>query len=231
MNGKNNQDALCCRADNGVLIAVVCDGCSSGRYSEVGARLGARLLAESLRRNLQAQPDAPTSLWEAVRQDVLSGLLQLALSMGGNLADTVHDHFLFTIVGTVISPARTVVFALGDGVAGVNGELLCLGPYPDNSPPYLGYALDQGTAALFAPDALQFQIVRSVETPAVRSVLIGTDGTVDLARAVSLRELWDSDRYFKNPDMLRRRLVLAGKEPGALPDDTTLVVIRRKPER
>jgi hypothetical protein len=57
-----------------------------------------------------------------------------------------------------------------------------------------------------------------------------------------LSQFWEEDRYFRNPDALRRRLALinseythldreAGvliREPGLLPDDTTLVAIRRR---
>ncbi|MDO8622315.1 MAG: protein phosphatase 2C domain-containing protein, partial [bacterium] len=55
----------------------------------------------------------------------------------------------------------------------------------------------------------------------------------------SIDQFWTDDRYFRNPDMVRRRLTLVNREavraengmlartPGLLPDDTTLVVIRR----
>lgn len=86
----------------------------------------------------------------------------------------------------------------------------------------------------------------------VQSLLIGTDGVADLIAAAErplpgkdelvgpLSQFWTDDRYFRNPDMLRRRLTLVNRdtarvedsalirEPGLLRDDTTLVAIRRR---
>jgi len=64
-------------------------------------------------------------------------------------------------------------------------------------------------------------------------------GKTELVGEVS--QCWQNDRHFKNPDMVRRRLSLINKDithldpqtqhlvkhPGLLPDDTTLVAIRR----
>ena len=50
--GKNNHDAYVFSSDASGTVAVVCDGCGSGRHSEVGAKIGARLVAGALRRHL-----------------------------------------------------------------------------------------------------------------------------------------------------------------------------------
>ena len=55
--GRGNQDAFAWVDDDGVLVAVVCDGCSSGRHSEVGAHLGARLVATAVGRGVAAGAD------------------------------------------------------------------------------------------------------------------------------------------------------------------------------
>jgi hypothetical protein len=86
----------------------------------------------------------------------------------------------------------------------------------------------------------------------VESILIGTDGVSDLIKAANcnlpgkselvgeIGQFWEDDRYFKNPDAIRRQLALINrevtkpdwpehqltKEVGLLPDDTTLVVMR-----
>lgn len=254
--GKNNQDACGCHVGADMIVAVVCDGCSGGRHSEVGAKLGARLLVEALRRQLapalqdervwrvaaslagltpgETAERSPANLndaglWESARRAVLRHLGLIVKRMGGHPAQTIHDHFLFTTVGVVVTPRQTALFSLGDGLIALNGELLRLGPFPDNQPPYLGYALDGRIAGRFPKDALRFQVHHVLPTDDVRCLLIGTDGAEDLLKLGPLRPFWEDDRCFNNPDMVRRRLVQAGKEPGLLPDDTTLVVIRRKP--
>jgi hypothetical protein len=74
----------------------------------------------------------------------------------------------------------------------------------------------------------------------VDSLLVGTDGVLDLEALADrcaapgagtvgpLRQFWEDDRFFLNPDMVRRRLTVIGRGPsGPLPDDTTLIVLRR----
>jgi hypothetical protein len=235
--GKNNQDACHARADGKTLVAVVCDGCSGGRHSEVGAAIGARLLVETLNRNLasaDASERSPESLagarfWEAVRREMLRDLRRIARRLGGNLPQLIHEYFLFTAVGAVVTPRHAALFSLGDGLLVLNGGLLRLGPFPGNQPPYLGYALDERMARRFPPDALRFQVHQVFPTEALRSLLLGTDGVEDLVTLGALRRFWEDDRCFTNPDMIRRQLALIGREPGLLSDDTTLIVIRRKP--
>jgi len=140
-SGKNNQDAFCCCQEKNWLAAVVCDGCGSGTHSEVGAKLGARLILEALRRRA-AELDAgdPEVLLEAVRWDVLKQLEPIIAGMAGTRVEIVNSYFLFTIVGAAIGKSRALVFALGDGVAVLNERPLSLGS-TDNRPPYLAYAL------------------------------------------------------------------------------------------
>ncbi len=130
----------------------------------------------------------------------------------------------------------------------MNDEVIHLGPFPGNRPPYIAYGLLDGQGNL------QFRLERVFFTENLDSILIGTDGVEDLlkvarrtipgkAEAVGpISDLWKNDRYYRNPDMLRRRLALLGrdsirqdrqtgrleKQPSLLPDDTTVLVIRRK---
>jgi hypothetical protein len=244
---RGNQDAYTWLSRPGSLVAVVCDGCGSGAHSEVGARLGARLVVEGLSRRLAdgASLDAP-ELWASLRDDVLGALRGVALAMGGRLAETVAEYFLFTVVGVAVAGEQGCVFACGDGVLAVDGELTRLGPFPGNEPPYLGYGLLDRPASL--------EVVRTFPAAEVRSVLVGSDGAADLedvaARPLpgggtvgALGQFWEEDRHFQNRDAVRRRLALINRDvvrpiwderrlarqPGPLGDDATLVVIRRKP--
>jgi len=234
---RNNQDAFCTWSGDEGVIAVVADGCGSGRASEVGARLGARLVTEALRRQQHELAEAVIpEVLEAVRLDVLESLRRLASDMGGNLAQSVSDYLLFTVVGAVVAEAVAFVFALGDGIAIVNGEadvMACA----DNRPPYLAYGLTNDDGA-----GPRFQIRRALPAHEVDSILLGSDGVVELMAVEPLRRFWEDDRYFRNPASLTRRLTLLNRDTqridwqarrverahGLLPDDTTLVVLRRK---
>lgn len=246
--GRGNQDAYTWLSRGGALVAAVCDGCGSGAHSEVGAQLGVRLVVESLSRRLAEGADLDTpELWAALRDEVLGALRGVAVAMGGRLAETVSEYFLFTVVGVAFAGERGCVFAAGDGVLAVDGEIEKLGPFPGNEPPYLGYGLLGREAGL--------AVRRTFAAREVRSVLVGTDGAADLAdlgarplpggggEVGPLAQFWQDDRHFQNRDSIRRRLALVNREvtrplwadrriarePGHLGDDTTLVVVRRKP--
>ncbi|MCK8502143.1 protein phosphatase 2C domain-containing protein [Myxococcus fulvus] len=243
--GRNNQDAWCVRTSEHGLVAVVADGCGSQPCSELGAQLGVRRVAQAaLTRLAEDERVDEAGFLPGLREDVLCLLSELRGELG---RDTLGD-FLFTVVGAVMTPSHTLVFSAGDGVWALNGEVHALGPFPNNAPPYLAYALSRGEE--------DTPLVRQalVPTEDVHALLLGTDGVADLAKLADvvmpsgdervgpLSRLWTEARYFENPDALRRRLAMLNREsvradfdarrlvrtPGLLPDDTTLVVLRRR---
>lgn len=264
--GKNNQDAHLVREVGDSIIAVVCDGCGSSKFSEVGSRLGVALTASAIERNLDTEaepllantPFISTRLfWSYVERD----LLQLMKEMAGRLAigettevEVIADHFLFTVVAAVVTPRYTVVATIGDGYYAVNGKEVCLGPFEANMPPYPAYNLVK-TKFSDTPEMLKFKVQYSGLTEFLQSLLIGSDGVADLADLEEaetpgsnqvvgpLSQFWEEDRYFKNPDAVRRKLALLNSarkrfdretgelihERALLPDDTTFVAIRRTP--
>jgi protein phosphatase 2C-like protein len=259
--GLNNQDAYRILEADDHLIAVVCDGCSSGGYSEVGARLGPDLVIPSIVQTLRdwgpgEERLASLSFWNIVRGTALRRLDRLIAALDGPLAETVERYFLFTVVGAVLTPEEACFFSVGDGVYAVNGEVIRLGPYPGEAPPYLAYGLFDG----LADDRSAWQIGRCLPTDELDSFLLGSDGVTDLIEAATdeatypgrpakpigpLEALWETDGYFENSDRLRRHLVLANRESskpdwenqrvekrqGLLPDDTTVIVGRQaKPQ-
>ena len=249
--GKNNQDAYGWNVTETGAIAVVCDGCGSGIHSEVGAKLGARMIVETLHRSLKDGLCLEhEEFWQTIQQKLLNQLQQVAEQLGGERAKTVRDYLLFTIVGVVITPAITSVFTLGDGVIAVNDQVMQLGPFANNAPPYLAYGLLKGNVS----ESLPIKALQVLPTKQVQSLLLGSDGVSDLMEVAKhplpgrsdvvgdIAQFWQDERYFRNPDQVRRRLALINREvtilnpqaqqclkqPGLLLDDTTLIVIRRK---
>lgn len=233
-SGRNSQDSyyILTRPDH--IIAIACDGCSSGTDNEVGAKIGARLVAQSVSAQATSMISrvSQTSLsdvltdagfWERIRQDVLAQLRVLALQMGGSLSEVVERYFLFTVVGTLLTEHVSVFFALGDGVVFVNGTSHPLGPFPNNAPPYLGYGLVK-TSQDFGAAGLSFKVVRALSTQYLQSFLIGTDGAEHLIVAEErtlpgksdpvgpISKFWETDRFFQNPTWASRQLVLANRE-------------------
>jgi hypothetical protein len=239
--GKNNQDAACRLQTQFATVLLVCDGCSSGERSEVGAFSGARIVAHAIA-TCAERHTKPEALLEDARKESLAGLRELKNLLRLNCI----QELLFTVVGALITAETTVLFSIGDGVAAVNGEVIVIGPFPGNAPPYLAYGLNE-------KDEPRFQIHRVLKTSDVQTLLIGTDGVADLVRLAGhtmpgrcdsvgpLEQFWREDRYLKNPDMIRRRLALINRcatnpdwerrsidrQIGLLRDDTTLIVARR----
>lgn len=249
LNAKNNQDAFCCLNTDDYIVAIVCDGCGSGEHSEVGAKIGARLVARFLeieiKRHDLSQQQSVEFLLKNTRLAVLKRLRLLAKELGSPLAWAINNYLLFTVIGALLTPQKAIFFSLGDGLVAINGEVQILGPFADNAPPYLSYGLAKTN---FPETLLRFEVERIMPAEDLDSFLIGSDGVSDLIHAEQknipsksekvgpLSQFWHDDKFFKNPDIVRRRLssfnrdITAGanRQNGLLPDDTTLVVGRRK---
>ncbi|NEQ99999.1 MAG: protein phosphatase 2C domain-containing protein, partial [Cyanothece sp. SIO2G6] len=195
---------------------------------------------------------ADDQFWPAVQERVVQKLQAIALSFAPSMTTFISDYLLFTVIGVVITPELTTIFGAGDGVFALNGELVSIGPFANNAPPYLAYLLADKIPNL-SPNFSDIKVYRQVLTTTVQSILIGSDGIGDWGAIAQhplpgkselvgdLSQFWCEDRYFKNPDMVRRRLTLINRESvkadwsqqqliktgGLLPDDTTLVVLRR----
>lgn len=256
--GKNSQDAYYWEEANGILVGAVCDGCGSNPHSEVGAKIGAKLIVkQTLCWYLEefgsvVHDENGTYLkfglkW--VRRNVLFQLQSLIDSMAGKFSENVRDYFLFTALGFIVDPKlNTCVFGCGDGSYWINGMPTTI-MAPNNAPDYLGYGLVDTV-----PVSPVFITHECVATSEIKSLLIGTDGVADLAKAHDLSipgkdekigpisQFWEKDGFFKNPFSIGHRLALVnrsisridwekkciGETHGPLRDDTTLVVIRRQ---
>lgn len=252
--GRNNQDAYAWRANDEALSIVVCDGCSSQMHSEVGAKIGSAMLATAALRSAyygyEPDVDSPNVArwWGYFLGEVYPEVRALVRALGGRFSDRVAEYLLFTLNGVLITPSTTFFYSLGDGVVALNGQVRELGPFPGNEPPYLAYDLT-GTSQ----SSSSMINVSCIPTKDLESFLIGTDGLLHFLKHAhrsepgrselvgSLSQFWEYDRYFANPDMVRRKLVRVNRdvhrmdddgflthEPGLLPDDTTLVVLRRR---
>jgi len=250
--GKNNQDAFIWRQTDDFTIAVVADGCGSGKFSEVGSRIGIQFFLDRFMEAVKCGNSIKLSL-ELSRQLILKDLKSLIWEITRQ-TETIKEYFLFTLVGAVVMPDYSATFHIGDGVICENEKVIEIGPFTNNQPPYIAYGLFEQVMSGFSLNDLRFSVHSVIRTADVQSILIGTDGIADLIRAENekipgreelagpLNRFWKDDLYFRNPDAVRRRLTIINrqstkidwekreveKEEGLLPDDTTLIAIRRK---
>ncbi len=249
---RNNQDAFALHHKDDQLIAIVCDGCGSSPYSEVGALVGAQLAVKLLRRasKLGASQVDPKPMLDYLKETLVSQLKLFAdntFSVNA-VEQAIEDYLLFTVIGILMNRDYTFVFSMGDGVWALNGVTTVIPPFPGNAPPYIGNHARKGQ-----PDRpiADFVVHSKMETSRVGSVLIGSDGVKDFINVSEnllpgkeetvgpLSQFWTERRYVANPDNIRRRLALSNLETieqgsgaprikiGLLPDDTTIVVVQK----
>jgi len=254
---KNNQDAYVHYIDDEICIGIITDGCGSSeaRANEVGAHIGANLLLHAIKKQYKRYipivvENIEPSFFKRVREDVLSHIRVLAISINDSLSDSVRDFFSFTFVGFFITKNKTYVFVIGDGYSVVNGRVRIWGPYENNAPPYPALLLTN--SSISSSEDLFFK-VEEYDTDDIENLLIASDGlryvlSAEKDKLPGLEKLvghvsqfWKEDIFFKNSDAVRGRLSLMNRERavldsgyrypriahGLLKDDTTLIVARR----
>jgi hypothetical protein len=212
--GRNNQDGAAVRLEPARIVAAVCDGCSAGRASEVGARMAAGFAVGALARLLDEGGDE-AALPERLAADLCAWLRPIADGLGGDPA-AVRDHLLFTVLVAAVEPERALVIGIGDGLYAIDGARTVLDAGPDNAPAYLGYRLVDPACLDRAPAEPPRLLARA---GAIGSLILGTDGTAPL-------DLSALPGSFDNLSLLQKHLNV--QQP-RLSDDATLVVIRRRP--
>lgn len=257
LQNKNNQDAFTYIIHDQYMIAVVCDGCSKGSRSEMGSTLLASVVTQSIQKYCQTYGMLfweNKRLWAEMQQEILAPVRTLISFMPYSVAESIQKHFLSTVVGYIITPEKTCVFICGDGVYGINDEVKIVGPFLENKPPYFAYQLLPGGVDVPGTDDFSLQVVETQDTNTIESIFVGTDGVEDLIQVQGkcipgqndtipeLKKFWEDDTFFNNPAWLHNRLRVYNttkrsinwetkeveKHNALLPDDTTLIVSRKK---
>jgi hypothetical protein len=232
---RDGQDGHAVVVSEDVVAAIVTDGCSSGRSSEIGARVGAAWLAALVEQCFRGAADGNGALSVRsavtdaanVTRELLARLELLARSFdpaGDVSAARVDQSLLFGFLAAVVTPATTIVFGIGDGIVVVDDRITVIDPGPENAPPYVAYALVGGSCARAS---LEPRIHFIGATAGVEVIAVATDGAVPLTADASLPALAADPRYAKNPSLLRKRLVVLS-DRGTFSDDATIAIVRRR---
>lgn len=243
--GKNNQDAYQIIDKDNLLIAMVCDGCGSGPYSEVGVQLGSKHLIHDIEYHFLYTLN---DVLDKVFNDILHSFLFTLDSFipcypTGQLMKFINDYLLFTINGCIITEKELITFRIGDGYRKIKtsyGSAICenLNNNLENKPDYIAYNLLPNSLDKYKFDIKVYPIEK------INSIVIGTDGCRNDLYTIDF-DIFLQNKYYKNPDLLRRYLFMHNKSTskeiwegstlvgneikhGPLTDDCTIVAIRRK---
>lgn len=143
--GCNRQDAAWAACCEGAAFGLVSDGCGEGSASEVGALLSVRTAARVL---CELEPAVELA---RVPQLVLAQVTQalgavLHAVAPREVESFVADYLCATLLGFVVRGSEAVLFACGDGLFVVDGEVEILAA--DNRPSYPAYGLLGGRVEL-----------------------------------------------------------------------------------
>ena len=249
----NNQDAFIFGAFENISYGIVCDGCSSSKHSEVGAKIAVKVFDDKFKQFINEIKDFPEeehwtegeSIYEFYKEYIKSLMnVTHAMNVGNDFKNVVMDYFLFTVVFFISLPEKTFICSVGDGVYAVNGEITKIEAVEKNKPQYLGYGF-------INKDYRPSLNIVEIPTENIETLMIGSDGVNDLIAVENkiipmsgesvgyISQFWDNPKMFLNADMVRRRLAIINHsvpyidngvpmmKVGLLPDDTTLIVWRK----
>jgi hypothetical protein len=217
--GQGSQDALHGRRFDGGVVAVVCDGCSAGRGTAVGAGLGARFVAAHVARLAGAGvgiDELPARTIEGLTAE-LKRLSHGWADDDEERAAVIADALVFTVVAAVVVGDDYIVFGVGDGRVRINGADIDIGGCTDAAPDAPAYALIPGLE-----DHSVVHVHATGRAADVHTVLIGSDGAGELDDDV-VSALEHDQALTTNPSLLTKRLAAAGPRW----DDCTLMIVRR----
>jgi hypothetical protein len=204
-------------------VGIVCDGCSEGQHSEVGAALLAEFLsrrAEKLLSDGFHIGEVPDLLYHWALQ-FLKSLSDWLLGTDYNQNDLTgfaKDYLLATVVGFIVGDEQTVIFSAGDGLILVNDHTLVLNQ--DNRPTYLAYDILNPAHLTENRSSTGFE-TQFYDTSAIERLAIWTDG-FDPALAHELTEL------SAHPRALQRKLNVWSSQK-RFHDDTTGILLVASP--
>ncbi len=203
------------------LVGVVCDGCSGGPQSEVGAALLAEFIVQEAGRRLKvgcAVEQIPGELYgrALLFLDGLTGLLLGEEAASEAVSGFAGTYLLATIVGFIVGEEKTVVFAAGDGLIILNDELIVRDE--GNAPHYLAYGLlDPSQLETSRPPRTNFDTL-TLDTTELNHLAVWTDGFDPTLQD----QIWQ----LGGPRSLQRKLNVWAKQK-LFADDTTGITVER----
>lgn len=190
-------------------VKVVCDGCSEGKHSEVGAKTFCHLLQYGTEKYKTARP--------------LDGEFRKMLEMFGQTPGTIRDFLCFTILMVVETDEEFVVTYCGDGYIieeFADGRFIVEELNDGEYPKYYAYNYVDKESLKHYKDGVEFQ-TRVFPKNEYKNIGVASDG-IRFART-------DPDIYSEFVDTLRsgkeaRVKRFINKHQTVFKDDTTVVL-------
>ncbi len=204
------------------LWGVICDGCSAGSYSEVGAILLSQYLCEEVSYLLASGSvieEIPDRLFIAGLGYLRSLASYTAMSGYQKQIRFIEHHLLCTVVGFIMNERDCIFFNAGDGMILVNNDVYHI--KQDNKPLYMAYHLLE-KSVLSIEKAIPFKFeTRSFSVADLERFAVCSDGMEESA----IEEIWGHEHLL---GLQRRLRVLRLQKKALFSDDCTVITVERE---
>jgi len=231
------QDAFAHTMVGDTLVAAVCDGAGSARYSQVGAAFFANSIVHALATRLRQGEELPELEPASFEQAIVGvigrvrdALQEIALAAGAGL-----DDYATTVVGVVADPRGGSFFHIGDGIGVARAR--AADAEPDISLPHNGEYANETFFVTGSDWRRQLRTMAIQQDPS--SVLLMSDGTMPFAMRTGNARLYDPfiepvERYLRQAPSEHegcRALAATLDDPrthAITGDDKTLLIAHRE---
>lgn len=180
----NNQDAMAVKKYEHGFVVVLCDGCGSQPRSEIGADIGAHLIAGVVRDHLSRNLKLSELTWEEITNECSALVKKEVEKYQEDETDqafekAVNERFLFTAMVLAVRKDFAAIASFGDGIFVIDEEVIDVKPPIPNTPPYMGYLLLKNTIYHDDEfkDSLCFSLVKTFQLSKLKKgVVVATDG-------------------------------------------------------
>lgn len=188
----NRQDFCGFINEEDKISGVICDGCSSGSHSEVGASLLGMYILKLLNR-LEISDDLNVYRIniQVQLESFIYSLMNLMFNSTIDKVYFVNEYLLTTFTFCVITDDKLIIGHAGDGIIAIkqNGLLSIENVNHDNKPHYLAYNLVPEEVL----DSVKVKSdidISSYKTSEIDSVIIASDGIEPLIEKNLITELY-----------------------------------------
>ena len=225
--GLNCQDAMATSqlqiSGGNYYFGVVADGCSEGAKSEVGAQLAVAFIISRIEALIKE--GVPILTIPDILYIQLLDYLKTVID-GYNRADQdyaktvafIRDHLLFTLIGFVVGPKDTIIFAIGDGVVVLNDFVDVRDE--QNFPSYPAYHL------------IDPRYLRADRSTIQKRFSVYSAETANLHRLAVATDAWQSELLLlmnflgaSTPLNVQRQMNVVAKDKSRFRDDATVILV------
>ena len=193
---RTNRQDFCgyIQKNEGKISGVICDGCSSGSHSEVGASLIGMYLLKLLDQVPVPVSDDLTVYRISVQVQIETFIYNLMKLMFDSVTDRVYfvnNYLLSTFTFCVITDDKLIIGHAGDGIIAIsqNGQLNIENVNHDNKPHYISYNLVP-EEVLDSTKVKSNLEIKCYPISEIDSIIIASDGLEPLVEKNMMSELY-----------------------------------------